>query len=83
MRYFHLDIGKMVNLETLDFSKNLLTAIPVELSNCKRLNELLFNDNRIIQIPTKLINLPQLEVFEADGSMSLRIRNLIIFWSSF
>lgn len=57
----------MVNLETLDFSKNLLTTIPIELSNCKRLNELLFNHNQIIQIPTKLINLPQLEVFEADG----------------
>lgn len=59
----------MVNLETLDFSKNLLTTIPVELSNCVHLNELLFNDNKIIQIPTKLISLPQLEVFEADGSV--------------
>lgn len=59
----------MVNLETLDFSKNLLTAIPVELSNCVHLNELMFNDNQIIQIPTKLISLPQLEVFEADGSV--------------
>lgn len=67
MRSFDLDIGKMVNLETLDFSKNLLTTIPIELSNCERLNELLFNHNQIIQIPTKLINLPQLEVFEADG----------------
>lgn len=57
----------MTNLETLDFSKNLLTKIPLELSNCINLNELLFNDNNITQIPTKIINLPQLEVFEADG----------------
>ncbi len=57
----------MINLETLDFSRNLLTKIPIELANCIHLNELLFNDNKIIQIPTKIINLPQLEVFEADG----------------
>lgn len=57
----------MVNLETLDFSKNLLTEIPMELANCTRLNELMFNDNKIVQIPTKIINLPELEVFEADG----------------
>lgn len=59
----------MVNLETLDFSKNLLTKIPLELANCINLNELLFNDNKIVQVPTKIINLPQLEVFEADGTV--------------
>lgn len=57
----------MVNLETLDFSKNQLTKIPIELANCVHLNELLFNDNKIVQIPTKIIALPELEVFEADG----------------
>lgn len=65
----------MIHLETLDFSKNLLTRIPVELSNCINLNEVLFNDNKIIEIPTKLINLPHLEVFEADGR---RIVNFIV-----
>lgn len=69
----------MANLETLDFSKNLLTEIPIELSNCLHLNELLFNDNKITQIPTKIINLPQLEVFEADGrKMCSRISKCFI-----
>lgn len=62
----YTEIGDMTNLETLDFSKNLLTMLPNEMAKCQQLNELLFNDNQIIHIPTKLITLPKLEVFEAD-----------------
>lgn len=62
-----IDISTMVNLETLDFSKNELSTIPVELAKCQQLNELLFNDNNGIgSIPTKVMTLPRLEVFEAD-----------------
>lgn len=60
------EIGDMINLETLDFSKNAVSVIPSELAKCQLLNELLFNDNYINQIPTKVITLPRLEVFEAD-----------------
>lgn len=60
------EIGDMTNLETLDFSKNAVSVIPSELARCQLLNELLFNDNYINHIPTKVITLPRLEVFEAD-----------------
>lgn len=56
----------MTQLETIDFSKNLLRKIPIELSACINLNEVLFNDNFLTEIPIKVIILPKLEVFEAD-----------------
>lgn len=59
-------MATMIQLETIDFSKNLLRKIPIELSECINLNEALFNDNYITEIPVKIIILPKLEVFEAD-----------------
>lgn len=60
-------IGEMVNLEILDLSKNDITIIPIELAKCTLLMELYFNYNPIKYVPTKIMNLPRLEVFEADG----------------
>lgn len=61
-----IDIGHIPLLETLDISKNAVRVLPTELAQCQLLNELLVNDNPLLVIPNKLINLPKLEVFEAD-----------------
>lgn len=61
-----LDIGEIHQLETLDISKNAISVLPIELAQCQLLNELLINDNPILVIPNKIINLPKLEVLEAD-----------------
>lgn len=61
-----IDIGEIPLLETLDVSKNAINVLPTELAQCQHLNELLVNDNPVLVIPNKLINLPKLEVLEAD-----------------
>lgn len=63
---YSTDIGEIALLETLDVSKNDLDRLPGELARCQHLNELLVNDNRITFIPNCIINLPRLEVLEAD-----------------
>lgn len=69
----------MDQLETLDFSKNSIPEIPIELSKCNNLNEVLFNDNLITDIPVKLILLPKLEVFEADRMCKKLTCNFMMF----
>lgn len=57
----------MKSLETLILSKNQIAHIPVELSNCTTMTEILLSDNNIIEIPTKIMSMPNLKVMEAES----------------
>lgn len=61
------EFGKMKSLETAIFSKNHIRSVPVELSACSTLRELLLSDNDIVEIPTKIMTMPNLKVFEAES----------------
>lgn len=60
------DFGQMKSLETLILSKNQFARIPVELSNCATITELFLSDNNIIEIPTKIMSMPNIKVIEAE-----------------
>lgn len=57
----------MKSLGTLNFSKNRLTEIPSPLANSSTICELYFNDNNIVEIPTEILSMPKLRIFEADS----------------
>lgn len=58
----------MKSLETLNFCKNKLTELPIELARCTSLSELLVNDNEIVEIPTKIMSMSSLKVLEAEST---------------
>ncbi|KAF8566827.1 hypothetical protein P879_08480, partial [Paragonimus westermani] len=55
-------IGQLTDLKTLDLSKNRLTEIPDEISGCKHLIRFLVDYNHILQIPTSLGELTELQI---------------------
>lgn len=77
----------MKMLTTLNFSKNCLAEIPLELSESKTLAELYLNDNLLCEIPAKIVSMPSLRVLEAESKfffLNLNYLNFrIIFGSNF
>lgn len=68
----------MKSLESLLLSKNRLCNIPIELSECATITELVLSDNNFTEIPTKIMMMPNLKVLEAErkcNSFILRIPN--------
>lgn len=63
---FNAEIGTMKSLETLNLCKNRLTKIPLELAASTSITELLLNDNDLIEVPTKIMAMQSLRVFEAE-----------------
>lgn len=62
-----IEIGKLKNLEIFYAYKNELQQIPIELSDCKNLIEINFDDNLDIrEIPSKIFNLPKLQIVQVD-----------------
>lgn len=56
----------MKSLETLNVCKNRIREIPLELALSTSLTELFLNDNHLIEIPTKIMSMQGLKVFEAE-----------------
>lgn len=69
--FFYVEIGLLKSLETLNFCRNRLTEIPVELAMSTSIRELFFNDNDLSEIPTKVMSLQNLKVFEAESKLLL------------
>lgn len=65
---FHFaEIGSLKQLEELNISKNHLQRLPIQLSECQRLNVLNLSDNvNIWHIPERICNLPSLQSLSAD-----------------
>lgn len=61
-----IEIGAMKSLETLNVCKNRLTQIPIELAASTSIMELLFNDNDLHEIPTKVMAMENLRILEAE-----------------
>lgn len=61
----------MKSLETLNFCKNRLREIPLELAKSTSITELFFNDNYLVEIPTKIMSMKNLKVFEAESKFYL------------
>ncbi|KAJ2710189.1 Glucose-repressible alcohol dehydrogenase transcriptional effector, partial [Coemansia spiralis] len=61
-------IASLRNLEELDASGNLISAVPPELGLCCRLKELLLFDNQITDLPGELGMLYQLETLGLEGN---------------
>lgn len=60
------ELGAMKSLGTLNASKNRLTEIPLELAASTSIIELFLNDNYLLEIPTKVMGMHNLKVFEAE-----------------
>lgn len=75
-------MGTMKSLVTLNASKNRLTEIPLELATSTTIMELLLNDNYLIEIPTKIIGMQNLKVFEADRKflVLIELTNFSLFF---
>lgn len=56
----------MKSLETLNVCKNRLTQIPIELAASTSIMELFFNDNDLLEIPTKVMAMENLRILEAE-----------------
>lgn len=56
----------MKSLETLIVCKNRISEIPLELAASTSITELLINDNELVEIPTKIMSMQGLKVFEAE-----------------
>lgn len=61
----------MQSLETLNLSKNQLTKIPLELADSTSITELFFNDNNLIEVPTKIMAMQNLKIIEAERKWPL------------
>lgn len=59
-------MGAMKSLGTLNACKNRLTEIPLELAASTSIMELFLSDNYLIEIPTKIMGMQSLKVFEAE-----------------
>lgn len=59
-------MGAMKSLVTLNVSKNRITEIPLALAASTSIMELFINDNYLIEIPTKIMGMKNLKVFEAE-----------------
>lgn len=64
--FYVIDIGTMKSLETLNVCKNRLTELPLGLAKSTSIVELFLNDNNLIEIPTKIMSMQNLKVFEAE-----------------
>lgn len=71
-----LGFGQMKMLTTLNFSKNHLAELPLELAESKTLAELYLNDNLLREIPTKIVSMPSLRVLEAESTLHSNSFNL-------
>lgn len=71
-----LGFGRMKMLTTLNFSKNCLAEIPLELAESKTLTELYLNDNLLREIPAKIVSMPSLRVLEAESTIIFFFLNL-------
>lgn len=60
----------MTSLETLKMCKNRLTEIPLELAASTSITELFLNDNNLIEVPTQIMAMQSLKVFEAERKLS-------------
>lgn len=77
------DIGKMINLEFIDFSENKITGeIPIEIGNLTKLKTLWIADNQLTgSIPDEFYTLTELESVvlrdnNLEGCLKENIRNL-------
>jgi len=54
-------------MEHLNIAKNQFRRLPIQLSECVRLNELNVSDNEaLVHIPERISNLPMLQSLAAD-----------------
>lgn len=61
------ELSGLRNLEHLNIGKNQFRRLPVQLSECVRLNELNVSDNEaLVHIPERISNLPMLQSLAAD-----------------
>lgn len=56
----------MKSLESLNYCKNRIKEIPLELARSTSISELFFNDNFLVEIPTKIMSMQNLKLFEAE-----------------
>lgn len=61
-------IGKLVGLRKCALAGNLLTCLPLEMRNCKRLELLRISSNRLQEIPAFLFDLPRLAWLAIAGN---------------
>lgn len=59
----------MKSLETLNLSKNQLREIPLEVAASTSITELFFNDNCLSEVPTKIMTMQNLKIFEAERKL--------------
>ncbi|XP_055597409.1 uncharacterized protein LOC129747290 [Uranotaenia lowii] len=72
------EMGELAKLECLELARNKLTVIPIELANCVELKELLLDENYgLLEIPTKIFTLPQLEFISAERCNLFLLPNLM------
>lgn len=67
--HFVIGIGAMKSLETLNMCKNRVTEIPLELAASTSITELFLNDNNLIEVPTQIMAMQSLKVFEAERKL--------------
>jgi len=61
------ELSSLRNLEHLNIAKNQFRRLPIQLSECVRLNELNVSDNEaLLHIPERISNLPMLQSLAAD-----------------
>jgi len=60
-------IGNLVNLQQLWLNDNPIREIPVEVSNCQKLQSLDLKNTYIITLPRELANLASLLILNLDG----------------
>ncbi|KAH3837624.1 hypothetical protein DPMN_111022 [Dreissena polymorpha] len=63
-----LDLGKLVNLEILEASRNLLTTVPKEIMFCKCLKLLALDRNKLVRLPRQLFVLSDLNEVSLAGN---------------
>jgi len=62
-----LELSSLRNLEQLNIAKNQFRRLPLQLSECVRLNELNVSDNEaLFHLPERIANLPMLQSLSAD-----------------
>jgi len=65
--YLYSELSSLRNLEHLNIAKNQFRRLPIQLSECVRLNELNVSDNEaLLHIPERISNLPMLQSLAAD-----------------
>lgn len=65
--YHSAELSSLRNLEHLNIAKNQFRRLPLQLSECIRLNELNVSDNEaLLHLPERISNLPMLQSLAAD-----------------